>query len=243
MESAIVLGGKGQVGGAIAEILSEHGTRLSVVDLGLRPKTWEKKSVLHVAIPYSKEFVTVVKSEIKRYKPSLVIVHSTVPVGTTRQLGEMVAHSPVRGQHNDLKYSIMRFIKYVAGVTRVAGQRAFKHLHANGFPAYLWGKPEETELMKLLCLSRYLNDLALYEKAYQLCVDFKVAPNRMLDWTDSYNDGYAKSKYVRPSFTFPMGKVGGHCVMSVSKMLQAQTKDGWLAKNIRLFEPEGIDKS
>lgn len=238
---AIVMGGKGQVGNAIANILENHGQDVAILDKGFRPKAWPKESVLHVCIPHSKEFVRDVKSEMSRYSPSLVIVHSTVPVGTTRKLGQMTAHSPVRGQHDRLEWSLLRFMKYVAGTTKKSGKRAFDHLQASGFPVTLWGKPEDTELMKMLCLSRYLNDLAFYESAYQICLNNKVSPAFMLQWTDSYNDGYAGSKYVRPRFDFPRGKVGGHCVMPVSKMLATQTKHNFLRRNIEVFEAPPID--
>lgn len=232
----IVMGGLGQVGKAIANIIDRHGEKAAILDKDFRPAVWSKFDVLHVCIPYSKDFVKIVKAEIFRYKPKLTIVHSTVPVGTTRKLGPMTAHSPVRGQHDRLEESLMRFVKYVGGTTKKAGTLAAEHLHGNGFPAYMLGKPEDTELLKLLCLSRYLNDLAFYETAYQLCIDYKVSPAFMLNWTDSYNDGYEGTKYIRPRFDFPRGKVGGHCVMAVSKMLAEQTGDKWLERNIALFE-------
>ncbi len=232
------MGGAGQVGGAIASILKGHGNRVEVLDIKVKPRF--PADIMHVAIPYSKDFLKIVRAAVKRYKVKLVIVHSTVPIGTTRQLGPMSAHSPVRGQHDNLEWSLLRFIKYVAGTTKKAGDMAFSHLQSNGFPVFQWAKPEDTELMKQLCLSRYLNDLAFYETAYQVCVDKKVSPGLMLHWTDTYNDGYMNTKYMRPQFNFPRGVVGGHCVMPVSKMLYEGTNNKFLGRNIELFESRDL---
>lgn len=230
----IVMGGKGQVGTAITNILKNHGHKVQVLDLDVRPK--HPAEVLHVAIPYSKDFVWLVKRAIKNYGPKLVIIHSTVPVGTTRRIGSFAAHSPCRGQHDNLEFGLLRFVKYVAGVTKKSAKMAFEHLKASGFPVFQWAKPEDTELMKLLCLSRYLNDLAFYEVAHGICKGMKVSPGLLNHWTDTYNDGYMYSKFMRPELTFPNGVAGGHCVMPVSKMLAEQTDHPWLRKNVAVFE-------
>lgn len=229
------------MGSALVSILDDHGADVGVVDVGVRPFLTEKTDFLHVSIPYSNKFLPIVKEEIKRYKPNITIIHSTVPVGTTRKIGRNVAHSPVRGQHDDLRGSLARFVKYVAGVTPSAGEKAAKHLITNGFRVEKWGKPEETEMMKGLCLSRYLHDLAFYENSDRLCAKYGIDSSKLLSWTKTYNEGYAGTKYTRPDFTFPKGKVGGHCVMPVSKMFFDQTRDPWLGKNIRIFN-RVIDK-
>ncbi len=234
--NAIVMGGKGQVGGAIANILENHGVKCAILDIGFRPKAYPKNAFLHVCIPYSDDFVRVVKSEILRYKPAMTIIHSTVPVGTTRKIGQRTAHSPVRGQHDRLEWSLLKFVKYIGGTTKNYAAMAETHLSSCGLKTVVWGKPEDTELMKMLCLSRYLNDLSFYETAYQICVDYKVSPAFMLQWTTSYNEGYAGTRYTRAALDFPRGKPGGHCVLPVSKMLYKQTKCDFLGKNISVFD-------
>lgn len=76
--------GLGEVGKALREVLhvnpdnivAWHDRDASAVAFSGRA------DAMHVAIPYSDEFVATVKSYILLYRPSVVIVHSSVPVGT-----------------------------------------------------------------------------------------------------------------------------------------------------------------
>src|ERR1035437_6458037 len=67
--------------------------------------------VIHVCIPYSKEFDKIV-NQLKPHG-SLVIVHSSVPVGTCDALG--VVHSFITGKHPDLEGGMRTFTKYFGG--------------------------------------------------------------------------------------------------------------------------------
>lgn len=239
--SAIVMGGKGQVGSALVEILEQRGIDVQILDQDgdFKPRLSNKYKFLHVTIPHSDYFNKAVRRAVKKYQPEYVIIHSTVPVGTTRRIGWYAAHSPVRGNHPNLKGALLKFVKYVGAhndKTRVA---VVTHLRDIGMTVEDWSKPEETELMKELCLSRYLNDLAFYETAFKACRKFGVAPIRLVQWTNSYNDGYAGTRYPRPELTFPMGHVGGHCVMPVAKMLSQQTGYKFFRKNLDVFDGKG----
>lgn len=231
------MGGLGQVGGAICALLKKNKERFSVLDKSgdFQAPLQTKYDFLHVAIPYSDYFLQSVRACISSYSPAFVIVHSTVPVGTTRKLGSFVAHSPVRGQHDSLEGGLLKFKKYIGAHSDKTRQAVASHLRSLGITVDVWNRPEDTELMKLLCLSRYLNDIAFYETAFKTCRKFGVAPIRLVQWTNSYNDGYAGTKWVRPELTFPMGKVGGHCVMPVSKMLSGQTGYKFFRKNLDVF--------
>ena len=88
--------GAGEVGRGLLKVLK---TRYSVVIRDKFDRVDGNFGVLHIAYPASKNFVAVTKKYIKEYKPELTIVHSTVPVGTTRKIAPFVVHSPVRGVH------------------------------------------------------------------------------------------------------------------------------------------------
>lgn len=235
--NVIVMGGLGEVGAALCEVLNKNGNIIYVLDKkdDFRPPEGRKYEFLHVTIPFSDSFHSAVRSAIRDYDPRYVVIHSTVPVGTTRKLGNFCAHSPVRGQHPNLAAGIRKFVKYVGAHKDETRYAVVDHLESVGLTAEGWSKPEDTELMKMLCLSRYLNDLAFYEAGFRTCKKFSVAPIRMVHWTNSYNDGYRGTKYVRPELSFPMGKVGGHCVMPVSKMLFNQTGYKYFKKNLEVF--------
>jgi hypothetical protein len=232
------MGGLGQVGSAIVSLLEDKRRRVYILDSAEEMEAPKNVAYdfLHVCIPYGDDFVRQVKRQVLSYNPRFVVVHSTVPVGTTRSIGSYAAHSPVRGQHPNLKDGILKFTKYVGAHNEKTRSAVVTHLRELGIQAEAWSKAEDTELMKGLCLSRYLNDLAFYETAFKACKKFGVAPIRLVQWTNTYNDGYYGTKHQRPELTFPMGKVGGHCVMPVSKMLAGQTGYKFFRKNLDVFD-------
>lgn len=233
----IVMGGMGKVGHAITQVLAEAGRPVMSWDKEVVPDVG-KCEFLHVAIPYSREFIREVKKGMMRYKPNIVIVHSTVPVGTTRKFGRKAVHSPVRGQHNNLNGAMRDIVKYVGGVVMEKAEKVKSLLALCSVPVEVWKKPEDTELMKLLCLSRFLNDLAFYEEADKICKRFRVDETKMNGWTRDYNVYYKMLEMSRPVLNFPRGNVGGSCVIPVSKMLQAQTKSSFFRKNIDRFKKQ-----
>lgn len=240
---SIVMGGCGKVGSAIVNILSDAGNNVDILDIDgdFVPKT-ETCHFLHVTIPFSKTFISSVKRVARKYNPDHIVIHSTVPVGTTRKIGINACHSPVRGQHNNLEDSIRKFTKYVASVSVSTGDAVEEHLKKAGLKIQQWQKPEETELMKLLCLSRFLNELAFYEVADSLCKKYKVFNGRLTSWTETFNEGYKGTSFRRSELKFPNGVAGGTCVLPVSKMLYEQTKNEWLYSNIATFEPKPCKK-
>lgn len=234
-DKILVMGGKGTVGGALVDVFQRGSGRVYILDKGLTPIIETRVDFLHVAIPYTDNFVSEVKEIKETYAPRWIVIHSTVPVGTTRKIGVCAAHSPVRGQHNDLSDSLLRFPKYVGSQTLESENAVLKHFGDFGVPVIGFPSPESTELAKLLCLSRYLNDLAFYEVAHRLCTKFNVPPDIVKSWTSTYNSGYKDTKWVRPNLEFPRGYIGGTCVLPVSEMLAEQADDPWLKKNVEIF--------
>jgi hypothetical protein len=230
----VVLGGMGSVGRALVTVLAKNN-EVFIVDKKLCQNKSNHCDFLHVCIPYSDSFLADVTSECIQYPYSVVIIHSTVPVGTTRSLiGNRIFHAPVRGQHSDLEGGLRKFKMPVAGFGDAGA--VLSHLTNSGIPCELWASPEETEMAKLLCLSRYANTLAWYENADKICKQFGVDRSVVQKWTNSYNDGYFGTPYQRENLTFPNGKVGGTCVLPVTRMLQEQTGDEFTLRNLKIFE-------
>lgn len=234
MAKVVVLGGLGSVGRALVTVLARDN-KIIIRDKKLGDSPGAACDFLHVAVPYSDSFVAEVSESIISTMPSFVVIHSTVPVGTTRsfQRGQMF-HAPVRGQHSDLEGGLRKFKMPVAGFGDAGA--VLSHLSNSGIPCELWASPEETELAKLLCLSRYANTLAWYENADKICKQFGVDRSIVHKWTNTYNDGYFGTPYQRENLTFPNGKVGGTCVLPVTRMLQEQTGDEFTLRNLKLFE-------
>lgn len=189
--------------------------------------------ILHVCIPYKNEidFKTTVLAAIgKHAKGGLVIIHSSVPAGTTEAIAAkhpMTVHSPVRGVHPHLAEGIKTFPKFIGGDNAVAVSTAAQHLEELGirpFPIY---HSRATELLKLLDTTYYGLAIAFHAYAAKLCekegVNFDMV---MTEANRTYNEGYTalgKPNVVRPVlFAPPDGKIGGHCVIPNASILAEQ---------------------
>lgn len=218
--------GAGEIGRALKNVLGKK------YNVSIRDKSDELKgvfAVLHVAYPPVKDFLAITKKYIKQYKPRLVIIHSTIPVGWTGRVGKIAVHSPVRGVHPKLEKGIMTFEKYFGGPKAQEGAKIFSAL---GVKTVCFEKPETTELMKILDTTYYGWNIIFNKEAKRLCdkfrVDFEEAYTRA---NNDYNEAYKKlgmSHVVRPVLRYVKGEIGGHCVIPNTKLL-----DDWLTNTLR----------
>ena len=132
---------------------------------------FEQLDVLHICIPYSKEFIKTVKSNIREYgQGSLVIIHSTVPIGTTEKIGyKFAVHSPVRGVHPELYEGIKTFVKYIGADFAGAGRLAFEHYEKIGIKGMVVRKSRTTEAIKIWSTTRYGMFITLQKEIYKWC--------------------------------------------------------------------------
>jgi len=218
--------GAGEVGKALFNVLKKR-FNISIYDKELSKE--KNIQVLHITFPYSKNFISNVKKYIKEYRPKLIIVHSTVPVGTTRSISLNAVHSPIRGVHPNLDKGIKTFVKYFGGKKAKLTASYFEKL---GIKTKCFNKQETTELIKILDTAYYgwniLFNKEIKKLADKLKLDFDeiyTIPN--LD----YNDGYKKLRkpnVVRPVLKYMPGKIGGHCVVQNCELL-----DNWITKTIK----------
>ena len=227
-ERCVVLGGMGQVGSALVEVLSSK-YEVSIEDIKILIIPTNKVDVLHIAIPWTPVcFETSVLCSVTRVKPGLVIIHSTVPVGTTDRLSEKlkipVVFSPVRGQHDQLREALLKFVKYTAGKTGLGA--ANRHLETAGFKVKIAPDTKTLELAKLLCSLRYMCELDFYRAADKICRTFQASSFFALEeWTKTYNEGYAGTKFVRSELIVPKGPIGGNCITPNVKLLAEQLEE------------------
>src|ERR1051326_8560730 len=149
--------GWGEVGQAINRILGD------VYIIDPKKQTWngEKVDAVHICIPCKKNFEGIVEG-YKILTKALIIVHSSVPVGTCDKLG--IVHSPIRGVHPKLEKGIRTFPKYFGGKRAKEAAKIFKDA-------------KTTESIKLWETSQYGRLIMLEKEIYQWCkknkVDFK----------------------------------------------------------------------
>ena len=210
--------GNGEVGQATAKFF----VRPQIKDLK-RKDDFTGIDVLHVCIPWSKSFVDIVKGEVRVFKPKLVIIHSTVIPGTTKKIGKLAVHSPVRGVHPNLHKGIRTFVKYIGADDKKTGLLAKKHLESVGMKTKVFSPSSTTELGKILDTTYYGVCIAFHKEMMRLCDAFGVDfDSVMTDFNKSYNKGYAElgmSHVVRPVLKAEKGPIGGHCVVQNAELL------------------------
>ena len=210
--------GYGEVGQAIAKFYGKPLIKDINRDDGL-----EGVEILHVCISYDNSFIKTVKGQIKKIKPKLTIIHSTVAPGTTKKIGGAVVHSPVRGIHPKIYEGIKTFVKYIGADDKKAGNEAKKHLESLGIKVKVFYPSATTEMGKLLDTTYYGVCIAWHGEMKKMCdklgINFDAA---VTDFNTTYNEGYTKlgkKNVIRPVLYPPEGGIGGHCVIPNADIL------------------------
>lgn len=227
--------GFGEVGQAMAKFYPK--SRLRIKDLK-RDDGLREVEILHVCLPWSKNFVEISKKIIKEIKPKLTIIHSTVPVGTTKKIGGMVVHSPIRGIHPNLYKGIRTFVKYIGANNKKAGEMAKKHLESLGITTKLYTSSTTTEALKLWDTTQYAWMILLNKEIKKWCdkkgIDFKAVYEQA---NKTYNEGYQKlgrPEVVRSYLKYMPGKIGGHCLIPNCEILDSEIAEHILKENKKL---------
>lgn len=215
--------GYGEIGKAIEKFYKSATWRIKIKDLN-RNDGLEGVDILHICIPWSNRFVETVRKEIKKAKPRLTIINSTVAPGTTKKIGGSVVHSPVRGVHPKLYEGIKTFVKYIGADDKKAGKLAEKHFKRLGIKTRIFTPSVTTEIGKLLDTTYYGVVIAWHGEMKKICDKFGVDFDKAVtDFNQTYNDGYAKlgkKNVIRPVLFSPKGKIGGHCIIPNVKILK-----------------------
>lgn len=206
--------GLGEVGTAIQKVINADG-----YDPRLPKITHDGEyDVLHVCFPFSATFETEVAEYRKHLKASLVIVHSTVPIGTCERIDAV--HSPIRGVHPNLEAGIRTFVKFFGGPR---AEEAAQYFSAVGVKTLCTPLAKNTEAMKLWDTEQYREAIKLEKRIHERCdiegLDFDIVYTLA---NATYNEGYellgmpAYKKYVLKHVE---GPIGGHCLEPNHKLL------------------------
>jgi len=219
LKSAVI--GLGETGRPLFEILQEHyGNDVEGYDIKTTPLIKilpHDIEVLNITIPYSDKFLDIINVYQDLFNPSLVIVHSTVPIGTTRQIPNAV-HSPILGRHDRMKEDLKTFKKWIGG-EKV--EEARNYLQRAGFYCECVSTSEETEALKLMCLAKYGMSIAFAQYQKELCDIYGFSYNHVIEWDVYYNRGVGPL-FQRPILQPPNGPIKGHCVIPNTKILNQQ---------------------
>jgi len=230
-ESVLVVG-LGEVGRPMFELLKDSGEftvygtdmkKAKVRQIGQSEENLPAKvDVMHVCIPCdSKErFVDVTAEYVKRFKPKLTIVNSTVPPGTTmsvyKRCNSLVAHSPVRGVHRSLehmKLEFRRWTKYIGGASAQAGEAARKHFEKMGLKTKVLKSCTETEVAKLFETTYRAWMIACFQEMHRMSRSFGAEFDEVVDFLEDTH----RVRLDRPVM-FP-DEIGGHCLIQNAELL------------------------
>lgn len=206
--------GKGEVGTAIVKVFNAD-----YVDITGSNAEQSHYDYLHICIPYTDTFIDDVKSYQKQFSPLFTIIHSSVPVGTSRKCDAL--HSAIRGLHPNLYECIMTFPKFIGGENASQVADIFRRA---GLKVILLDKQESSELGKLLDTEYYRTCVEFTLKADSLCQKHNVSFHEVYTlFNMTYNDGYKElghPEYVRPVLQAIRQPIGGHCLVPNSKLIE-----------------------
>lgn len=213
--------GAGEVGQALHAVLPYSVLR-DVERVPVKPV------ILHIAYPYTADFVESVLADVDYHQPVFTVVHSTVPVGTCDP--HFWVHSPVLGNHPDLKNALGTFRKHYGGmyanpVAEICAP-AFKTVKTHP-------EASTTEAGKLWLLARYALEILVEKTIHASVNDFEGVYK---DFAETYNDGYEKafgfadsvnvSTHRLSVLNHKPGPLGGHCVARGARILTDVNLEG-----------------
>ncbi len=231
-DSNIVVG-LGEVGGAIREVLEcgGHDPFKNILEQG-------HFDVMHIAFPWAPSKYDFIE-EVKKYKalftPSLIIIHSTVPLGTSDKVGAV--HSPIRGVHPYLAPAIKTFVKFFGGKDAERAAQIFKD---KGVRTVCCASARDTEAAKLWDTTQYGAMIILNQEIYKYCEENHVDFNTVYtEFNKTYIEGYhalGRTEIQRPYLKYIPGPIGGHCVVQNSYLLESETPKRIIEKNNELLK-------
>lgn len=206
--------GAGEVGTALHAVLSRaHPTTIRDIE-----PVDVQAEVLHIAFPWSDQFVAWVRRYEAEHGTSLTVIHSTVPVGICDPEGWV--HSPVRGRHPDLADSLLTFVKHFGGSRADEAAKLFEDADVD---VTVHPRAADTEAGKLWELVQFGVQVVVEKQIHTWCTDRGLDPDVVYrQFAEAYNAGYealGDLRFIRPVLEHMPGPIGGHCIRQCSALL------------------------
>jgi len=230
-KNSVLIVGLGEVGHALFDLFKESG-RFEVYGFDLDkekmgeiagaselPKIVE---VMHVCYPCTRQetFVQITLDYMRKIRPKLTILESTVPPGTTQKIYEInelpIVDSPIRGMHKSLetmKNDILFWTKYIGGMTRESAEAAQQHYEKLGLKVKILKSPAETELAKLFETTYRAWMIACFQEMHRISRHFGADFNEVIDLLEDIH----RVRLNKP-IHFP-DVIGGHCLIPNTELL------------------------
>ena len=242
-----VVVGLGEIGLPIKELLSK---KITVLGYDKNPNLINKSQfkklekykteILHICIPFNKNFLKNISRLEEKFKPEIIAIHSTVEPFTTQKLQKKtstpIIYTPLRGVHrrkNDkfqphkkgILFDIKRYVKFYSVYSNTKNSTtAAKKFSARfkncGLKTKKTSTPITLELAKILCDTSYYGWLIAYAQLTNT-----IASRYNVDYDEmwSFSDEIHKFLGNRPKL-YP-GIIGGHCVIPNLDLINNHTLD------------------
>jgi len=178
--------------------------------------------IMHVCIPYTKEFNETVMKYNQILKPSMIIVHSTVPPEELEELAYDMGHStpvihcPINGKHPNIEADIRKYTMFVGPVTTEKdGQMACEYLEYYGLRTYLCTTALGTALAKLMSTEFLRVQIEFFRKYKKICEDFFINWAEIIEFFKAI--GFKTFQRAGPIDTEMSGK---HCLNNNERILK-----------------------
>ena len=201
--------GLGEVGNAIQRVFGNSNTKVYDSFFATLPRGIEDVEYMHICFPYSESFVGFVQKYQDLFKPKWTIIHSSVPVGTTKRI-ENAVHAPIRGLHPNLEKGIRIFPMFIGGT---AGSNVADYFRKVGLKIILIDQSEATEAGKLLDTEYYKVCIEFAQRVKVYCDDHDLNFHEVYTlFNQTYNEGYKDlhhDEFIRPVH-LPAARRGGY---------------------------------
>ena len=225
--------GMGEVGETLFDLLVDRKFDCIGIDLNdskcknyTENEIIENPQYLHVCLPGELEkFTDIVIEWINKIKNiQVVVIHSTVKPGTTKNIQERssipILFSPVRGVHRRFLDDIKKYTKFISFDNKEINSEIKKDLE-NRFEKVDWMSTTKTaELAKILVDTTYYGWLINYAQITKMiCEKENVDFDEMWKFADEIHENLGN----RPKM-FP-GIIGGHCVIPNLNLVEYENLD------------------
>lgn len=231
-----VVVGLGEIGGPFLQVISKVGPTIGydinkkLVDTN-KIKKYETLPTLslHICIPFTTNFEKNIKLLYKKFKPKIIVIHSTVSPYITKKIQQSlpipVIYSATRGVHKRMLYDLKRYTKFFgiypnAPKAKWAAAEYSKLLKKCGIVTKQMSNPLTLELAKIVVDTSYYGWLINYAQlSNMIAIEHKVNYDEMWSFSDEIHRFLGNRPKMFPGF------IGGHCVIPNLELIHNQTLD------------------
>jgi UDP-N-acetyl-D-mannosaminuronate dehydrogenase len=216
--------GLGEIGLPILKILSKE---FPTVGFDARTNLMDKKKferlknfeteIAHICIPFNENFIKSVIKLKKKFKPSIIVIHSTVSPYTTeklqKKLSTPIVYSATRGVHKRMLRDLKRYTKFYsiykwAPKSNWTSKTFEKRMKQIGVKTKKMSNPLTLELAKIVVDTSYYGWLINYAQiSNMIAIKHKVNYDEMWSFADEIHKFLGNRPKMYPGF------IGGHCVI------------------------------